>query len=236
MNEYLIIFYVSIVAVYSYILYRIPNKNYVQMVVLTILTALIILCGQKMILADGKVKRSPYTSKKLKSKKGKMVSSPPPSPSVSKCNAPVIEAYEGYADSYNYLNKNMSKELSKVPKNIKEIVGESLMGPYDGKCLAGNTTSKEKYKWMKEPANVPLLDKTGFVMQGAQGPLKDRISDDKYLTGPHLDGTADTSESMFMFAKNQCKPECCPSSFSCDGGCVCTTDNQREFIARGGVM
>ena len=231
MNEYLIIFYVSIVAVYSYILYRIPDKNYVQMVVLTIFTALIILCGQKMILADGKVKKSPYVSKKHMDKKEHVAA-----PSVSKCNAPVIEAYEGYADSYNYLNKNMSKELSKVPKNIKEIVGESLMGPYDGKCLAANKTSKEKYKWMKEPANVPLLDKTGFVIQGAQGPLKDRISDDRYLTGPHLDGTSDTSESLFMFAKNQCKPECCPSSFSCDGGCVCTTDNQREFIARGGVM
>ena len=147
MNEYLIIFYVSIVAVYSYILYRIPDKNYVQMVVLTIFTALIILCGQKMILADGKVKKSPYVSKKHMDKKEHVAA-----PSVSKCNAPVIEAYEGYADSYNYLNKNMSKELSKVPKNIKEIVGESLMGPYDGKwdlwyhSLSDNKWTKTSYK------------------------------------------------------------------------------------------
>ena len=35
---------------------------------------------------------------------------------------------------------------------------------------------------------------------------------------------------MFMFAYNQCRPECCPSTFSCDHGCVCTTEQQRNFI------
>ena len=33
----------------------------------------------------------------------------------------------------------------------------------------------------------------------------------------------------------QCKPECCGASFSCGGGCVCTTPQQRQYIAgRGG--
>ena len=42
-------------------------------------------------------------------------------------------------------------------------------------------------------------------------------------------------DSLFMFKNNQCKPECCGSSFSCDGGCVCTTPEQRQYIAgRGG--
>lgn len=42
-------------------------------------------------------------------------------------------------------------------------------------------------------------------------------------------------DNMFMFKNNQCKPECCGSTFSCDGGCVCTTPDQRDFInARGG--
>ena len=52
MNENLVFFYGSIVLVYSYLLYNIPNKNVVQMVILTILTALIIYCGQKMILSE----------------------------------------------------------------------------------------------------------------------------------------------------------------------------------------
>jgi hypothetical protein len=42
-------------------------------------------------------------------------------------------------------------------------------------------------------------------------------------------------DSLFMFKNNQCKPECCGSSFSCSGGCVCTTPQQRNYIAgRGG--
>ena len=42
-------------------------------------------------------------------------------------------------------------------------------------------------------------------------------------------------DSLFMFKNNQCKPECCPSSYACDGGCVCTTPEQRQVIAsRGG--
>jgi hypothetical protein len=40
---------------------------------------------------------------------------------------------------------------------------------------------------------------------------------------------------LFMFKNNQCKPECCGASFSCGGGCVCTTPKQRQYIAsRGG--
>lgn len=40
---------------------------------------------------------------------------------------------------------------------------------------------------------------------------------------------------LFMFKNNQCKPECCGASFSCGGGCVCTTPQQRQYLAgRGG--
>lgn len=42
-------------------------------------------------------------------------------------------------------------------------------------------------------------------------------------------------DSLFMFKNNQCKPECCGASFSCSGGCVCTTPQQRDYLAsRGG--
>ena len=43
------------------------------------------------------------------------------------------------------------------------------------------------------------------------------------------------NDSLFIFKNNQCKPECCGASFSCSGGCVCTTEKQREYInGRGG--
>ena len=41
-------------------------------------------------------------------------------------------------------------------------------------------------------------------------------------------------DSLFIFKNNQCKPECCGSSFSCSGGCVCTTPEQRQYIASRG--
>lgn len=52
------------------------------------------------------------------------------------------------------------------------------------------------------------------------------------LLGPEVEIGPD---NLFMFKNNQCKPECCGASFSCGGGCVCTTAKQRDFIAsRGG--
>ena len=58
-------------------------------------------------------------------------------------------------------------------------------------------------------------------------------------TSPNEKLTAPAGElgpdNMFMFKNNQCKPSCCGASFSCSGGCVCTTPDQREFInTRGG--
>jgi len=42
-------------------------------------------------------------------------------------------------------------------------------------------------------------------------------------------------DNLFMFKDNQCKPECCGASYACDGGCVCTTPDQRNFLnTRGG--
>jgi hypothetical protein len=43
------------------------------------------------------------------------------------------------------------------------------------------------------------------------------------------------NDSLFMFKNNQCKPECCGASYACDGGCVCSTPEQRKMInMRGG--
>lgn len=55
---------------------------------------------------------------------------------------------------------------------------------------------------------------------------------DEPLIGPEVNVGLD---NLFIFKNNQCKPECCPSSFSCGSGCVCTTPKQRDYIAsRGG--
>jgi hypothetical protein len=52
------------------------------------------------------------------------------------------------------------------------------------------------------------------------------------LNGPAVEVGPD---NLFLFKNNQCKPSCCGASFSCSGGCVCTTPEQRELInTRGG--
>ena len=43
------------------------------------------------------------------------------------------------------------------------------------------------------------------------------------------------ADNLFMFKDNQVKPECCGASYSSNGGCVCTTPEQRNYInMRGG--
>jgi hypothetical protein len=54
---------------------------------------------------------------------------------------------------------------------------------------------------------------------------------DEPLAGPPVEIGPD---NLFYFKNNQCKPECCGATLSCDGGCVCTTPSQRDFINRRG--
>jgi hypothetical protein len=42
------------------------------------------------------------------------------------------------------------------------------------------------------------------------------------------------NEPMAIFSKNICSPLCCPSTYSCSNGCVCTTDQQRDMIKQRG--
>uniref|UniRef100_A0A6C0DD96 Uncharacterized protein n=1 Tax=viral metagenome TaxID=1070528 RepID=A0A6C0DD96_9ZZZZ len=51
------------------------------------------------------------------------------------------------------------------------------------------------------------------------------------LAGPPIEVGPD---NLFVFKNNECKPECCDSTLACDGGCVCTTPAQRDFINRRG--
>ena len=79
------------------------------------------------------------------------------------------------------------------------------IGPFDGVRLSTGNSSSWRYTAPNEP-------------------LKGNFP--KFSPGP---------DNLFMFKDNQCKPSCCGASFSCDGGCVCTTPEQRDYInMRGG--
>lgn len=79
------------------------------------------------------------------------------------------------------------------------------IGAFDGVRLQTGNSSSWRYTKPNEPLN-------GYFP--------------KFTPGP---------DNLFMFKDNQCKPECCGASYACDGGCVCTTPEQRDFInMRGG--
>ena len=114
-----------------------------------------------------------------------------------------------------------------------EKVSPLSMGPYDGICLK---TGNKEY-WMKSPDNTSLLPNDElYSYLGSQGPLKMRLSDQAALMGPPVDGVKGSAEKNFMFANNKSSLACCPSTFSTSTGCICTTENQRDFIAGRGVI
>jgi hypothetical protein len=126
-------------------------------------------------------------------------------------------------------------DASKEDKNPlgSDIVRElpASMGPFDGLCLQ---TGNKEY-WMKSPDNTALIPNDSlFSYLSSQGPLKPVFSDNSALFGPTIDGQPGSPKKMFMFANNRTSPNCCPGTFSTSTGCVCTTENQRDFIASRG--
>jgi hypothetical protein len=90
---------------------------------------------------------------------------------------------------------------------------ESTCGQYHSPC---------KNTYIKDPIHV--------TPTGEEEKLKDTYTNQ----GPSIDGKEGSPKKLFMFAYNRCHPGCCPSTYSCSGGCVCTTVSQRKFIGNGG--
>jgi hypothetical protein len=77
------------------------------------------------------------------------------------------------------------------------------------------------------------------VMQGfglPEVPVDPSKYDEKDESAPSVDGTVDGPKSKFVFAFNECKPECCGDSggYSCSGGCPCLTEKQKKFFGGRG--
>jgi len=127
--------------------------------------------------------------------------------------SPATETYQDYGDHG-------------APYDNQESMGE-----YDNKMLVkpGQSYLKQNNKSLLNP------DQT-YTLQGTPTGLEDSLtSQDLNTNYATVDGTDKTPKSMFVFAYNQSSPECCPSTYTTSDGCVCTTDQQREFISgRGG--
>ena len=148
---------------------------------------------------------------------------------ISRGNKPVLEGLD---------NNAAPADASKKDKKDKKPTGYDIvrslpasMGPFDGLCL--QTGNKEH--WMKSPDNTALIPNDAlFSYLSSQGPLKPVFTDNSALFGPPIDGQDGSDKKMFMFANNRTSPNCCPGTFSTSTGCVCTTENQRDFIASRG--
>ena len=152
-----------------------------------------------------------------------------------------VEKVESGIQTYQK-ESNINKNV--VGKGPVDVVGGGIMGApvpadalnmsgYDGLCLK---TGNHEY-WMKSPDNTALVpNETLYTYLGSEGPIKMKISDQSALTGPPVDGVEGSSEKMFMLANNVASPLCCPSTFSTSTGCLCTTENQRDFIAARGTL
>jgi hypothetical protein len=137
---------------------------------------------------------------------------------------------EGYSNG-NSTEYMVNKEgFENPPKIVKQM--PDMMGPYDGLCLQ---TGNDQY-WMKSPDETALVPNDAlFTYLSSQGPTKPVFTDNSTLYGPSIDGHPDSDKKMFMLANNRTSPACCPSTFSTSTGCVCTTKNQRDFIASRGA-
>ena len=90
--------------------------------------------------------------------------------------------------------------------------------------LENASGTKDSFKAMGAYDGIQLP--TGNASAWRYTAPNEKLMGDAFSPGP---------DSLFMFKNNQCKPECCGASFSCGGGCVCTTPDQRQYIAsRGG--
>lgn len=118
-------------------------------------------------------------------------------------------------------NANANSNSNANPNANSNAVVEGFNSYY----LENAGGAKEQYKAVGAFDGVKLS--TGNSVSGWR-----YTAPNEPLMGAEFEPGAD---SLFMFKNNQCKPECCGASFSCGGGCVCTTPQQRQYIAgRGG--
>ena len=196
-----------IIALYAYVLLcHVKETDYVSMVILTAATCMAI-CY-------------------LKKNKGVVEG-------ASSCSKPDEKnGFKNKAEGYDNITEGLEnpKEPDKPGQDVIRQLPSS-MGPFDGLCL--QTGNKEH--WMKSPDNTALIPNDSlFSYLSSQGPLKPVFSDNSALFGPPIDGQEGSAKKMFMFANNRSSPNCCPSTYSTSTGCICTTEQQRDFIASRG--
>lgn len=208
-----------ILAIYAYVLFQIEDNDFATMILLTVAACLAICYIKKGGVKEG---MEPEGMEQEGMEQGGM------EPGEEEEEEVVDPSSEGMVADTD------SGDVTEPFENPPQIMNQlpDMMGPYDGLCLqTGN-----KQPWMKTPDETALVPNDAlFTYLSSQGPTKPVFTDNSALTGPSVDGHPKSDKKMFMLANNRTSPNCCPSTFSTSTGCVCTTKNQRDFVAsRGG--
>jgi hypothetical protein len=89
--------------------------------------------------------------------------------------------------------------------------------------------------WRHPPCGPRFKNTTqNLTVHGHHLPLNTPTTVNDFPDAPPVDGKKNSPKSLFMFAYNQSSPACCPSTYSSDKGCVCTTHEQRRWLESGG--
>jgi hypothetical protein len=141
-------------------------------------------------------------------------------------NASVEEAVEeeGVAENSVPANNTTANSVPAAPVNNNSRVNTPVEG-FASYNVANAGGAKDVYQPIGQFDGVKLSTGNSVSSWRYTAP-------NEPLTGAEF---VPGDDELFMFKNNQCKPECCGASFSCGGGCVCTTPKQRQYIAeRGG--
>lgn len=130
------------------------------------------------------------------------------------CMMDMREKFSNYAATNHKMGVCSGIDLTKQPSG-------SLVRGYDALSI------KQKKDDHKLLSDVSISTPTGDEVK-----LQSDMMSDSF---PTVDGGESSPKHMFILARNQCRPGCCPSTYSCSTGCVCTSNKQRKYInTRGG--
>lgn len=93
----------------------------------------------------------------------------------------------------------------------------------------------ERERFAEKKNKLLPLDKIAIIQGNAIPEIhpKKLIFDQCDPAAQSVDGTKDGPKSLFTFAYNKCSPDCCVGSpYSCNGGCVCLTEEQKKSFKR----
>ena len=96
------------------------------------------------------------------------------------------------------------------------------LGPGKNRCYKSNDNTEPLYKEFDK-------SKVDFNKYNNLGITDKYLGLDENIGTPSItDDKNDTRKSRFNFSYNKCSPDCCPSKYSCSGGCICLSEKQKN--------